>query len=51
VASALLDGNLGIRETLSRDSFPRYLTGHREKLRQDAQFFCGGKIIHATGST
>jgi hypothetical protein len=51
VASALLDGNLGIRETLLTERFPRYLMVHGEKLRQDAQFFCRGKVVHATGPT
>jgi len=49
VASALLEGNLGMRGTLSRNGFPRVVTNHKTEVIQHAQFFRGGKLIDATG--
>ena len=50
VSSALLDGNLGIREKLSMSNFPRHVASHNSHVMQHAQFFRGGKVIHTTRS-
>ena len=51
VASALLDGNLGIREALSVEGFPRLVKNHDTEVVQHALYFRSGRAIHATSST
>jgi len=51
VASALLQGNLGIRESLAIENFPRRVPNHNTEAIQQARVFQGGCLIHATGST
>lgn len=51
VASALLQGNLGIKESLAIENFPRRVPNHDTEAVQQAQVFRGGCLIHATSST
>jgi len=50
VSSALLEGNLGIRETLRTNCFPRLVTNNNTKVMQYARFFRGGRALVAPGS-
>ncbi|WP_145370846.1 hypothetical protein [Maioricimonas rarisocia] len=51
VASALLQGDLGIKDSHSVEHFPRVVPNHDTEAVQHAQFFRGGCLIHATSST
>ncbi|QDT99263.1 MBL fold metallo-hydrolase [Gimesia aquarii] len=48
VSTALLDGNLGLREDLAIDNFPRLVPNHDTEVLQHAQVYRGGSLIHAT---
>ena len=50
VASVLLAGNLGLREELTVNKFPRLVQNHDTEVLQHAQVFQGGKLTHDTRS-
>ncbi|WP_442483455.1 hypothetical protein [Aeoliella sp. SH292] len=51
VSSALLEGDLGIKESLAAENFPRHVQGHGGVTIQHAQFFRRGCLVYATSSS
>ena len=51
VASAVLQGNLGIKEAFAIENFPRLVANCDTEVLQHAQVFRGGCLVQATGST
>jgi hypothetical protein len=51
VSSALLQGSLGLQESLSIQNFPRLVQSHDTEVLQHAQVFRGGRLIQTTKLT
>lgn len=51
VSSVLLEGELGIIESLAPENFPRQVQGHDGVAMQHAQFFRSGCLVYATSSS
>ncbi|MBM81646.1 MAG: hypothetical protein CMJ78_13790 [Planctomycetaceae bacterium] len=51
VATALLQGDLGLKESLTIENFPRIIPNHDTEAVQQAQVYRGGCLIHTTEST
>lgn len=48
VYSALLDGNLGVRESLAVEEFPRVVNDNGREVMQNVHVFRGGRRIHSS---